>query len=190
MKEFGTGSQVPISGNDFAIGKDTMYYNFISTVGNDADTVKLTVLANSPYFQLTKTGTMKFGSSAGVNMLVNGAVTATDAMAMMVIDSTGGKLMVHGGAAWNSGSAGISFVPSSLSMLTANNSDNIIAEFNAGTKTSVVDPSLGVGVYDFKIVNAGNTYYGIVRFTSLVPGASINYQYLIGNLYSQFSVLK
>lgn len=184
--------KVPITGDAFAIGKDTMYYTFVSRVGNFSDTVNLTVLNNNPYFQFKKTGKLILGgSSAGANMLINVAVTAGDAMAMMAID--GGSLTIHGGAAWAVAGNGISFVPSTLSSYNENNSDKIIAAFMAGTPTDTADPTLGEGVYIFKIVNgptAANIFYGIIKIINLVPGSAINYEYRIGNLYTQISVLQ
>lgn len=185
-------SQVPISGDGFAVGKDTMYYAFISQVGNYSDTVNLTVLNNNPYFQFKKTGKMTLGgASAGVNMLINGAVAAGDASAIMAID--GGSLIIHGGSAWAVGGNNLSFVQSSQSLYNENNSDNIIAAYMAGTPTATADPTLGEGVYIFKIVNgpnANNIFYGVLKIVSLLPGSAINYEYRIGNLYAQLSVLQ
>jgi hypothetical protein len=185
-------SQVPISGNDFAAGKDTMYYAFISTVGIYSDTVNLTVLNNNPYFQFKKTGKMTLaGSSAGVNTLINAAVTAGDAMAIIAID--GGVLTIHGGSAWAVGGKAISFVPSTLAMYNQNNPDMAIAAFIVGTPIPTADPTSGEGVYIFKIVNGPNAtdvYYGMLKIVSLVPGSSINYEYRIGNTYVQLAVLQ
>jgi hypothetical protein len=185
-------SQVPISGDDFAVGKDTMYYAFISQVGSFSDTVNLTILNSNPYFQFKKTGSMTLGgSSAGVNMFINGAVAASDPTAIMAID--GGSLSIHGGAAWAVGGKVISFVPSTLALYNENNAVNITAAFMAGTPTTTADPVLGEGVYIFKIVNGPNptdVFYGILKVVSIMPGTSINYEYRIGNLYTQLSVLQ
>ena len=184
--------KVPISGDGFAVGKDTMYYAFISQVGMYSDTVNLTVLNSNPYFQFKKTGKMTLGGgSAGVNILINKAVAASDASAIMAID--GGVLMIHGGSAWTTAGNTLSFVQSSLSLYNENNSDNIIAAYMAGTSTATADPIAGEGVYIFKIVNgpnANNIFYGILKIVSLVPGSAINYEYRIGNLYAQLSVLQ
>jgi hypothetical protein len=185
-------SQVPISGDDFAVGKDTMYYAFISQVGNFSDTVTKTILNSNPYFQFKKTGKMTLGgASAGVNMFVNGAVAASNAMAMIAIDDS--SLTIHGGSVWAVGGKGISFVQSTLSLYNENNSDKTIAAFMAGTPTATADPTLGEGVYIFKIVNgpnASDVFYGMLKVVSLVPGSAINYEYRIGNLYAQLAVLQ
>ncbi|MDB5276805.1 MAG: hypothetical protein JWR61_1760 [Ferruginibacter sp.] len=185
-------SQVPISGDDFAIGKDTMYYAFISQVGSYSDTVTQTILNSNPYFQFKKTGKMTLGgASAGVNMFVNGAVAASNAMAMMAIDDS--SLTIHGGSAWAVGGKGISFVKSTLAVYNENNSDKIMTAFMAGTPTATADPTSGEGVYIFKIVNGPNAtdiFYGILKVVSIVPGSSINYEYRIGNLYAQLAVLQ
>ena len=131
------------------------------------------------------------GGSAGVNILINKAVAASDASAIMAID--GGVLMIHGGSAWTTAGNTLSFVQSSLSLYNENNSDNIIAAYMAGTSTATADPIAGEGVYIFKIVNgpnANNIFYGILKIVSLVPGSAINYEYRIGNLYAQLSVLQ
>jgi hypothetical protein len=185
-------SQVPISGDDFAVGKDTMYYAFISQAGSFSDTVTQTILNSNPYFQFKKTGKMSLdGTSAGVNMLVNGAVAASDAMAMMAV--TDSSLTIHGGSAWAVGGKGISFVKSTLAVYNENNSDKIMTAFMAGTPTATADPTSGEGVYIFKIVNGPNAtdiFYGIVKVVSIVPGSAINYEYRIGNLYAQLAVLQ
>ncbi len=185
-------SQVPISGDNFGVGKDTMYYAFISKVGSYSDTVNITVLNNNPYFQFKKTGKMTLGgTSAGVNMLINAAVAATDPSAIIAID--GASLMIHGGSAWAVGGNSISFVPSTMSLYNENNSDKIIAAYQAGTSTASADPTLGEGVYILKFVNGpnpSNIFYGVIKIVSIIPGSAINYEYRIGNLYAQLSVLQ
>ena len=47
---------VPISGTDFAAGKDTMYYTFTATAGSYTDAIDYTVIVRDPYFYLKKTG--------------------------------------------------------------------------------------------------------------------------------------
>lgn len=184
--------KVPVSGDDFAVGKDTMYYSFISEMGKYKDTVNMTVIDNNPYFFLKKSGTLTLGgSSAGLNLLVNGALAATDAKAMIAID--GGSLMIHGGSAWAVGGKSISFVASSLALYNENNPATAMAAFMSGTPAATADPALGDGVYVFKIVNGPNpsdVYYGVLKVTTLVPGVSINYEYRIGNSYNQLSTIK
>jgi hypothetical protein len=47
-----------------------------------------------------------------------------------------------------------------------------------------------VPVYAFKMITGGNTYYGILRITSVVPGTSVAYAYKIGSTYAQLAILK
>jgi hypothetical protein len=184
--------KVPISGDDFAVGKDTMYYSFVSKMGTYSDTVNMTVVDNDPYFFLKKSGTMTLGgSSAGLNLLVNGALSAVDANAIIAID--GGSIMLHGGAAWAVGGKSISFVPSTLALYNQNNPAMAMTAFMSGTPIATADPASGEGVYIFKITNGPNpsdVYYGMLKVTNIVPGASVGYEYRIGNTYSQLSVIK
>ncbi len=71
---FAAVSQVPLSGDDFAVGKDTMYYNFVATSGSNTDDVTVIVIDNDPYFFLKKSGTMAIGSTDGLNLLVNASI--------------------------------------------------------------------------------------------------------------------
>ena len=182
------GTKVPISGDDFAAGKDTMYYAFVAAVGSYSDTVKMTVFANPALFQLTKSGTMTLGATTGgVNVLNNGTVKATDTLAILAIDAV--SLQIHAGSALQAATT-ISFVPSTSSVYSANNSDAIIALFDAGTASATVDPIAGVPINIFKIVDGANTYYGILKIASVVPGTSVSYEYKIGNTYAQLAILK
>jgi hypothetical protein len=188
---FAYGTKVPISGDDFAVGKDTMFYAFVSTVGNLTDTVKMIVIANNPVFQLTKAGTMTLGATkGGVNMLDNSSVAATTSN-KAIIGITASSLQITAGAAWAAVSGNsISFVPSTASVYNANNSEAIIALFDAGTASASIDPITGVPVNIFKIVNGADTYYGILKIVSVVPGTSVSYEYKIGNTYAQLAILK
>ncbi len=182
------GTKVPISGDDYAVGKDTMYYAFVSKVGNYNDTIKMTVFANTPLFQLTKSGTMVLGATTGgVNVLNNGTVKATDTLAILAIDAA--SLQVHAGSALRAGTS-ISFVPSTSAVYSTGNSQDIIALFDAGTASATIDPIAGVPVNIFKIVDGANTYYGILKITSVVPGTSVAYEYKIGSTYAQLAILK
>ena len=51
---FPANSQVPVSGDDFAIGKDTMYYNFVATSGSNKDNVTVVVVIMIPISFLRK----------------------------------------------------------------------------------------------------------------------------------------
>lgn len=189
---FAAMDKIPISGDDFAVGKDTMYYSFISQMGAYKDTVNKTVVDNDPYFFLKKSGTLTLGgSSAGLNLLVNGAVSAGDANAIVAID--GGSLMIHGGSAWAVGGKSISFVPSTQVVYNQNNPATAMNAFMSGSPTATADPSTGEGIYIFKIVtgpNPSDVYYGMLKITNIVPAASIGYEYKIGNTYNQLPFIK
>lgn len=182
---------VPISGSDFAAGKDTMYYSFSATSGSYTDEVASTIIVRDPYFFLKKAATLTLGgSSAGRNMLINAAVTETDATANIAVS---GSLILKGGSAWLAAGKTIQFVPSTLAMYEANNSTNIIAAFNAGTPTATADPINGVGVFIYKIVNGPaptDVYYGILKMTNVIPGTSVSFEYRIGDMYAHLSVIK
>ena len=188
---FAAVSKVPISGDDFAIGKDTMYYNFVAKSGTNTDKVTVVVVDNDPYFFLKKTGNMAIGSTDGLNLLVNGALSATDANAILAIDA--GTLMMHGGVNWAVGGKSISFVNSTLADYATNSPTSAMATYMAGTPTATANPSFGEGVYVFKIVkgpNPADIFYGILKITNIVPNVSVSYEYRIGNTYSQLSVIK
>jgi len=186
----GAASKVYISGADFAVGKDTMYYMFVSTLGAFIDTVKQTVVANAPYFQLTKSGTMTLGaSSGGVNTLTNATVAADNAMGIMAID--GSSLTIHAGSVWGAVAGNtLNFVPITVDVYNANNSDAAITAYAAGTTQATVDPNATTSIYVFQIVTGGTTYYGMLKTGGLVPGVSVTYEYKIGNMYAQFAVLE
>jgi hypothetical protein len=188
---FAAISQVPISGDDFAVGKDTMYYNFVAATGANTDNVTVVVVDNDPYFFLKKSGTMTIGSTDGLNLLVNGALSATDVNAILAIDA--GTLMFHGGANWAVGGKSISFVPSTLTNYATNSPTSAMATYMAGTPTATANPASGEGVYVFKIVNGTNAtdvFYGIVKILNIVPNVSVSYEYRIGNTYVQLSSIK
>ena len=188
---FAAISQVPISGDDFAIGKDTMYYNFVATSGSNTDDVTVVVVDNDPYFFLKKSGTMAIGSTDGLNLLVNGASSATDPNAIIAVDP--GTLMLHGGVNWAVGGKSVSFVPSTLANYATNSPTSAIAAYMAGTPTATANPSSGEGVYVFKIVKGPNptgVFYGILKIVNIVPNVSVSYEYRIGNTYAQLSSIK
>ncbi len=186
---FPSESGVPISGDDFAVGKDTMYYSFISKVNSLADTVTTSVINNNPYFFFKKSGPLELGGSkAGVNLLTNTSLAATDANAMLAIDNK--SITMHGGSAWIAAGNAISFVPSTLAQYNQNDPVSTQAAFAAGTPTATADPTAGEGVYIYKLVNKGAEYYGMLKIGNAVPGASLGYEYRIGNLYTQLADIK
>lgn len=183
---------VPISGSDFAAGKDTMFYTFTAKSGSYTDQIGYTVIVRDPYFFLKKTGvTLALGgSSSGRNLLTNTAVAATDATACI---SVSGSLLLQGGSAFLAAGKTIQFVPTTAAMYTANNSTNTIAAFAAGTPTATADPIAGEGVFIFRIVNGPNptdVYYGMLKVTSVLPGVSVTFEYRIGNMYAHLAVIK
>jgi len=182
---------VPISGTDFAAGKDTMFYSFSAVKGAYTDEVLSTVIARDPYFYLKKSATLSLGgSSAGRNLLINAAVAENAATANIAIS---GSLILKGGSAWVAAGHTIEFVPTTAAMYDANNLTNTIAAFNAGTKTTTADPISGVGIFIFKIVNgpaAADVYYGLLKNTSILPGVSTSFEYRIGDQYAHLSVIK
>jgi len=188
--DYAYGTKIPISGDDYAVGKDTMYYAFVSKVGSFSDTVRMTVFANAPLYQLTKSGTMVLGATTGgVNMLDNSVVAASSDKAIIAVSSA--SLQITESAAFGAISGNdISFVPSTSALYTAGNAADIQAAFDAGTSTAIIDPIAGVPVYAFKMITGGNTYYGILRINSVVPGTSVAYEYKIGSTYAQLAILK
>lgn len=184
-------SKVPVSGDDFATGKDTMYYNFVATSGSNTDNVTVIVVDNDPYFFLKKAGTMSIGSTDGLNLLVNGAVGAANDSAILAVDAN--TLMMHGGVNWAVSGKSISFVPSTLENYATNSPTSAMNAYTAGTPTATADPSLGEGVYVFKIVNGpdpADIFYGVLKITNIVPNVSVGYEYRIGSKYSQLSVIQ
>jgi len=182
--------QVPISGDDFATGKDTMFYSFSSKLGSYSDEVLKTIIVRDPYFFLKRSATLTVGGNDGENLLLNTAVKASDANATI---SASSSLLLQGGSAWLAAGNTIQFVPTTTAMYAANNSNNAIAAFNAGTPTTTADPIAGAGVYVFKIVNGKadkDVYYGMLQVTNVVPGVSATFNYRIGNQYAHLSVIK
>lgn len=184
---------VPISGTDFAVGKDTMIYSFKSTMGTYSDDITYTVVARDPYFYLKKAGVglTLGGSSAGRNILTNAGVAANATTAILAID--GGSLILHGGSSWAVGGKAITFVPSTLALYDKNSSTDAITAFAAGVATATADPIAGSGVYIYKVVNGPNPadiFYGMIKVTAVVPGVSVTFEYRIGNQYAHLSVIK
>jgi hypothetical protein len=182
---------VPVSGDDFAVGKDTMYYSFTSTSGAYTDVVSTTNIVIDPYFFFKKSGSVTLGgASAGRNLLANSSVAENSSNAMVAVS---GSLELEGGSAWLGAGNTIQFVPSTLAMYAANNSTDAIAAFDAGTKTTSADPIAGEGVYIFKVVNGPDpedVYYGMMKMVSVTPGASVTFEYRIGDQYAHLLVVQ
>lgn len=183
---------VPISGDDFAVGQDTMYYSFTSTAGQYTDEVLKTIVVIDPYFFFKKSATLTLGgASAGRNLITNTAVAENASDAMVAIS---GSLNLKGGSAWLAAGNTIEFVPSTLAMYNANNSANSIAAFEAVLlKPTTADPIEGEGVYIFKMVTGPDpedVYYGMMKMTNVVPGVSVSFEYRIGDKYAHLLVIK
>lgn len=179
---------VPISGTDFAAEKDTMYYSFVASQGGYTDEITTTIIVREPYFFLKKSATLNRG--AGRNLLINVSVAEDNANAMLALS---GDLMLKGGSAWLANGNTIGFVPATAAMYSANNSNNAIAAYEAGTPTATADPIQGEGVFIFKAVtgsNPENTYYGMISIGSVVPNSSVTFEYRIGNMYAHLAVIK
>lgn len=189
-----TGTQpflVPISGADFAVGKDTMDYRFSSTLGAYTDVIQSKIIVRDPYFFLKKSGTLTLGgSSAGRDLLINAGVAANDPKAMIAVD---GSLIIKGGSAWIAAGKTIEFVATNKEMYEKNNSTDTKAAFNAGTPATSADPIAGQGYYIFKAVNGpavADTYYGMMKMTNVVPNTSVTLEYRIGDQYAHLTVIK
>ena len=182
---------VPISGNNFAAGKDTMYYSFIATSGGLTDEIQTSIIVRDPYFFLKKSATLTLGGgSTGRNLLINTAVAENDSKAMIALSEA---LSLKGGSAWLTAGNTIEFVSSTETMYSANNSNDAIAAFNAGTKTTVADPIAGEGVYIYKAVTGTDpedVYYGMLKVIHVIPKVSVTLEYRIGNRYAHLAVVK
>lgn len=183
---------VPISGDDFAVGQDTMYYAFTAESGAYTDEVLTTIIVIDPYFFFKKSAslTLDEAASSGRNLLTNTAVSEDATTAMVAVS---GSLNLQGGSAWISAGNTIEFVPSTLAMYSANNSTDAKEAFNAGVKTTSADPAGGEGVYIFKAVNGAapeDVYYGMIRMTNIVPGVSVDFEYRIADQYAHLLVIE
>jgi hypothetical protein len=183
---------VPISGDDFAVGQDTMYYSFTAESGGYTDEVLKTIIVIDPYFFFKKSGTLTLGgSSAGRDLISNTAVAENAPNAMVAVS---GSLNIKGGSAWLAAGNTIEFVPSTLAMYSANNSANAIAAFEAELlPLTSADPIAGEGVYIFKAVTGPDpedVYYGMMKMTNVTPGSSVSFEYRIGDKYAHLLVME
>lgn len=202
-----TGNQpflVPISGDDFAAGKDTMYYSFTAASGSYTDEITKNIIVRDPYFYLKKSATLTLNTTSdGIDLLINApvadtaAVAADDNSAIVSVSLASGSLKLQGGSAWLAASVNntIEFVPSTHTMYADNNSNDAIAAFEAGVaagdETTTAGPLDGEGVYIFKVVNgtaSGNIYYGMLKFITSSTN-SVTFEYRIGNMYAHLAVI-
>ncbi|MBK5260995.1 MAG: hypothetical protein JJE17_00290 [Peptostreptococcaceae bacterium] len=201
-----SGSQpflIPISGTDFAIDKDTVYFSFTSSKGSYSDNIISTIIVRDPYFFLKKTATINV--TQAIDLLINGAradtvgdVVVTDTALIITASSASGSLRIQGGASWLAASVNnsIEFVPSTLAMYTANNATLAIATYNTaeglGDTMSEADPIAGEGVYIFKAFNGTgqeDVYYGMLKFSN-TTASSVALEYRIGNMYAHLLVIR
>lgn len=189
-----TGTQpfmVPISGDDFAVGKDTMDYRFSSSLGSYTDLIESKIIVRDPYFFLKKQADVVLGgSSAGRNLLTNSAVAEDDPTAMVAVL---GSLMLKGGSAWLAAGNTIEFVEGTKLLYDKNNSTDIIAAFAAGTSKTEADPIAGAGYYIYKAVtgtNAEDTFYGMIKMTNVTPNSSVSFEYRIGDQYAHLAIIE
>lgn len=189
-----TGTQpfmVPISGDDFEVGKDTMDYRFSSTLGSYTDVIESKIIVRDPYFFLKKQAEVVLGgSSAGRNLMNNSAVAEDDPNAMVAVL---GSLMIKGGSAWLAAGNTIEFVEGTKLLYDKNNSTDIIAAFDAGTPATEADPIAGAGYYIYKAVtgtNAEDTFYGMIKMTNVTPNSSVSFEYRIGDQYAHLAVIE
>lgn len=191
---FAASASIPVTGNDFAADKDTMYYSFTAKQGIYTDEITTKIIANDPYFFLKKTaGVLSLLASArgGWNLITGSSVTAGATTATLSV--SGGSLMIKGGTAWAVNGKSISFVPSTLSMYDKNNSQAAMMAYAAGTPVATVDPANGTGIFIFKIINGSgpsDVFYGMIKIVKIVPGVSLDFEYRIGNIYPHLSVIK
>lgn len=190
---FPVPASVPISGDDFAPGKDTLYYSFVAPQGALSDEVTTRVIVSDPYFFLKRTGILSLVNPAqgGMDILTGSAVAAEDGNAILSVN--GDSLTINSGSAWAVNGKSISFVPATLAMYDLNNVQDAITVYEAGTPTAVADPIKGEGVFIFKIINGPNpsdVFYGLLKVTEITPGASVDYEYRIGNLYAHLPVIQ
>ncbi len=179
---------VPISGSDFAPGKDTCYYSMIASAGSYSQEVVSKIVVQKPFFFLKKTATLTAsGSSQGQDLLINASVAENAATADLALVGSALK----SGSVWATGGKMIEFVATDSGMYDGNLSDNAKTAFANGTPSSTAD--LNNAYYIFKItngVNATDVYYGLLKITGTVPGTSASIEYKIGDVYAHMTVVK
>lgn len=172
---------VPIAGTDFPADREKLFYKFTAEKDGYTDVITTEATVQDPYFFFKRTATVNV--KAGLNPITGSNVEETAENAIIVATEA---LTLQGGAAWLAGGGKIEFVPSTSTLYTLNNSNDAIAAFEAGAKTTVAEPVAGEGIYIFKAVTGtaeGQTYYGMIKVLNIVPNTSVSFEYRIGNLY-------
>ncbi len=189
---FAPSAAIPVSGDDFAVGKDTMYYSFTTTKGSQSEEIIKQIIASSAYFFVRKAATVKLsGSQAGISLLT-GDLSAADA-ATAVLAVTASPLAINPGANWATGGKSISFVPTTAEAYALNSVTDAKAAFAAGTPVASLNPTAGTGVYVFRLVNGGSPadiLFGYLRINKINTGESIELEYRIGDTYAHRSVVE
>lgn len=190
---FTSPAMVPLSGDDFAPGKDTVYYSFVARQGSFADSSTVQVIVSDPFFFFKKVGTLSLVNSAqgGMDIIGGRSVLADDVNAILSVSN--GSLIIKGGSAWAVNGKSIAFVASTPAMYNNNNSSDAISAYEGSTPTTEADHSSGDGIFIFKIVNGpdpSDIFYGMIKVTKVVPGTSVDYEYRIGNVYKHLSIIK
>jgi hypothetical protein len=191
---------VPISGTDFAVGHDTMFYTFTATSGALVDMITTTAIVRDPYFYLKKTATLtRGGSAAARNLLINSGVAVTDTTGHLQI-SASGSLMLEGGAAWLAKDVvkhKIEFVATTLTVYALNNSTATIAAFDQGVLDGIVTTTAnptGAPAYIYKMVlgpAASDVYYGLMKMGAAnATDGTVTIEYRIGNMYAHLAIIK
>jgi hypothetical protein len=189
---FTAPAAIPVSGSDFASGKDTMYYEITTSQNGYTDVNTQRIIVADPFFFKKRPATLTIsGAKSGLNLLNNASMEADSSNAMLAID--GGVLILHGGSTWAVGGKSINFVESDLATYGLNGVLVAKAQYDSGTPTATADPAVGQGVYIFKMVNGPNpndVFYGMIKVLNLSPGASVGIEYRIGDRYAHLAVLQ
>jgi hypothetical protein len=172
---------VPIAGTDFPADREKLFYRFTAQRDGYTDVIATEATVQDPYFFFKRTATVNV--KAGLNLITGDGVAETAENAIIVATEA---LTLQGGTAWLAAGGKIEFVPATTALYTLNNSNDAIAAFEAGEKTTTAELAAGEGVYIFKAVtgtDASQTYYGMIKVLNIVPNSSVTFEYRIGNLY-------
>ena len=189
----GSTTDIPVNPDTWASGVNSREYKVDVAQGGYTESLTTVVNAQDPFFFLKKTGTLSLTtSSQGGFLLTTGAsATATATTAQIVV--SGGSLSVKAGPGTTDSGRSIDFVATTAAKYDANSSSTAKADYAAGTKLAVADPTSGTGIYLFRMVlgpNPEDVYYGYLKFTSVTPGSSVSFEYRIGDRYEHLLVIK
>jgi hypothetical protein len=195
----GSTFNIPVDASTFG-STGVRYYKIQATLNGVTETVISRVVAQESFFFLKKTtGILSLATSgqSGFNLTtgasVDGSVTdATKTRAQLVVNSN--SLVIKAGPAIT-GVTGNSlfFVASTVADYNANNAIAAKAAYAAGTPTTTADGSTGSGVFIYKMVLgplSTDVYYGYIKITTVVPGVSSAFEYLIGDQYAHLAVIQ